>query len=112
MVSNENLNLALRNNVRKVLGGVAKKETSEFFVLYRLLTTGDAEMQKERFYEVFGKLEEVNPNHLSKKKFMAWMDNLGINLPELITELCAQTFAHELAESKKIFDCTLQRGVI
>lgn len=103
MVSNENLNLALRNNVRKVLGGVAKKETSEFFVLYRLLTTGDAEMQKERFYEVFGKLEEVNPNHLSKKKLDARLNEMGINLPELITELFEQMFARELAESKKIF---------
>ena len=103
MVSNENLNLALRNNVRKVLGGVAKKETSEFFVLYRLLTTGDAEMQKERFYEVFGKLEEVNQNHLSKKKLDARLNEMGINLPELITELFEQTFARELAESKKIF---------
>lgn len=106
-----NENLRFKNSLRKVLGAIAKKETAEFYMLYKLLT-GGAEMQKERFYEVFGKLEEVNPNHLSKKKFMAWMDNLGINLPELITELCAQTFAHELAESKKIFDCTLQRGVI
>lgn len=109
---NENLNLKLRNNVRKVLEGVAKKKTSEFFVLYRLVTAGDAKMQKECFYEVFGKIAEINPNRLSKRSFMSRVDELGINLPELITELCAQTFAHELAESKKIFDCTLQRGVI
>lgn len=102
MVSNENLRF--RNSVRNVFGTFAKKETAEFYMLYKLLTAGDAEMQKERFYEVFGKTEEVNPNHLSKKKkFMAWMDNLGINLPELITELFEQTFALELTESKKIF---------
>ena len=97
-----NENLRFRNSVRNVFGTFAKKETAEFYMLYKLLT-GDAEMQKERFYEVFGKTEEVNPNHLSKKKFMALMDNLGINLPELITELCEKTFAQELAESKKIF---------
>ncbi len=107
-----NENLRFKNSLRKVLGAIAKKETAEFYMLYKLLTAGDAEMQKERFYEVFGKTEELNPDRLSKKKFMAWMDNLGINLPELITELCTQTFAHELAESKKIFDCTLQRGGI
>lgn len=100
MVSNENLRF--RNSVRNVFGTFAKKETAEFYMLYKLLT-GDAEMQKKRFYEVFGKTEELNPNRLSKKKFMAWMDNLGINLPELITELFEQTFALELAESKKIF---------
>lgn len=102
MVNNESLRF--RNSVRNVFGTFAKKETAEFYMLYKLLTAGDAEMQKERFYEVLGgKIEEVNPNHLSKKKFMAWMDNLGINLPELITELFEQTFAQKLAESKKIF---------
>lgn len=104
MVNNENLRSRFRNSLRKVLGAIAKnEETSAFYMCYKLLTAGDAEMQKERFYEVFGKTEEVNPNHLSKKKFMAWMDNLGINLQELITELFEQTFARELAESKKIF---------
>lgn len=109
MVSNENLRF--RNSVRNVFGTFAKKETAEFYMLYKLLT-GDAEMQKERFYEVFGKLEEVNPNHLSKKKLDARLNEMGINLPELITELCERTFEQELAESQKVFDCTLQRGVI
>ena len=111
MVSNENLRF--RNSVRNVFGTFAKKETAEFYMLYKLLTAGDAEMQKERFYEVLGgQIDEVNPNHLSKKKLDARLNEMGINLPELITELFEQTFAHELAESKKIFDCTLQRGVI
>lgn len=101
MVSNENLRF--RNSFRKVLGSIAKMETAEFYMLYKLLTAGDAEMQKERFYEVFGKLEEVNPNHLSKKKLDARLNEMGINLPELITDLCEKTFAQELAESKKIF---------
>lgn len=101
MVNNESLRF--RNSVRNVIGTFARKETAEFYMLYKLLTAGDAEMQKARFYEVFGKTKEVNPNHLSKKKFMAWMDNLGINLSELITEFFEQTFALELAESKKIF---------
>lgn len=110
MVNNENLRF--RNSVRNVFGTFAKKETAEFYMLYKLLT-GDAEMQKARFFEVLGKTE-VNPNHLSEKKFMAWMDNLGINLPELITELCERTFEQELVESKKFFECRLhtEEGVI
>lgn len=110
-----NENLKFRNSLRKVLGAIAKKETAEFYMLYKLLTAGDAEMQKERFYEVFGKTEELNPDRLSKKKkFMARMDDLGVDLPELITELCEQTFGQELAESKKFFDCRLhtEEGVI
>lgn len=107
MVNNENLRF--RNSVRNVFGTFAKKETAEFYMLYKLLT-GDAEMQKERFYEMLGKTEEVNPNHLSKKNFMLWIDDLGVDLPELITELC-QTFEHELAESERICENTL-RGVI
>lgn len=107
MVNNESLRF--RNSVRKVFGAIAKKETAEFYMLYKLLT-GDAEMQKERFYEVFGKTEELNPDRLSKKKFMARMDDLGVDLPELITKLCERTFEQELAESQKVFDCTLQRG--
>lgn len=106
-----NENLRFKNSLRRVLGAIAKKETAEFYMLYKLLT-GDAEMQKERFYEVFGKTEELNPDRLSKKKFMARMDDLGVDLPELITKLCKQTFGQELAESQKVFDCTLQRGVI
>lgn len=98
-----NENLKFKNSLRKVLGAIAKKATAEFYMLYKLLTAGDAEMQKERFYEVFGKLEEVNPNHLSKKKLDARLNEMGINLPELITDLCEKTFAQELAESKKIF---------
>ena len=111
MVSNENLKF--KNSLRKVLGAIAKnEETSAFYMCYKLLTAGDEEMQKERFYEVFGKTEELNPDRLSKKKFMARMDDLGVDLPELITKLCERTFEQELAESQKVFDCTLQRGVI
>ena len=108
MVNNESLRF--RNSVRNVIGTFAKKETEEFYMLYKLLTAGDEEMQKERFYEVFGKTEELNPDRLSKKKFMARMDDLGVDLPELITKLCERTFEQELAESQKVFDCTLQRG--
>ena len=110
MVNNENLRF--RNSVRNVIGTFAKKETEEFYMLYKLLTAGDEEMQKERFYEVFGKTEEINLNHLSKKKFMAWLDEMGVNLPELITELFEWTFEQELAESQKVLDCTLKRRVI
>ena len=110
MVNNENLKF--RNSLRRMLGAIAKKETAEFYMLYKLLIAGDAEMQKERFYEVFGKTEELNPDRLSKKKFMARMDDLGVDLLELITELCEQTFGHELAESQKVLDCTLKRRVI
>lgn len=108
MVTNDSLRF--RNSVRNVFGTLAKKETAEFYMLYKLLTAGDAEMQKARFFEVLGKTE-VNPN-LSKRNFMTWLDEIGINLPELITELCEQTYAHELAKSRKAFDYTLQRGVI
>lgn len=101
MVNNESLRF--RNSVRNVFGTFAKKETAEFYMLYKLLTAGDAEMQKERFYEVFGKTEELNPDRLSKKKLDARLNEMGINLPELITELFEQTFALELTESKKIF---------
>lgn len=97
-----NENLRFRNSLRKVFGAIAKKETAEFHMLYKLLTAGDPEMQKVRFFEVLGKAE-VNPNHLSEKKFDTWLNEMGINLPELITELFEQTFAQELAESKKIF---------
>lgn len=112
MVNNENLKF--RNSFRRVLGAIAKKETAEFYMLYKLLTAGGAEMQKERFYEVFGKTEELNPDRLSKKKFMARMDDLGVDLPELITNLCKQMFGQKLAESQKVFDCTLhtEEGVI
>lgn len=104
-----NENLRFRNSIRKVLGAIAKnEETSAFYMCYKLLTAGDEEMQKERFYEVFGKTEEINPNHLSKKKFMAWLDEMGVNLPELITELFERVFEQKLAESKNFFYCTLR----
>lgn len=104
---NENLSLRFRNSLRKVFCTIAKKNTAEFYMLFKLLTAGDAEMQKKRFYEMLGKTEEVNPNHLSKKNFMLWIDDLGVDLPELITELC-QTFEHELAESERICENTLR----
>ena len=57
MVNNENLRF--KNSFRRVWGSIAKnEETSAFYMCYKLLAAGDAEMQKVRFFEALGKTEE------------------------------------------------------